>query len=105
VVPEPVIMEQQGTAVLTTAPHPAAARLLAGWLASDEGKAIRRREAESADLLPDSNDPLAQALHARNVEIVYDTSDTAAARAELEAAIQPIFAGSPLTELLQLIFR
>ena len=91
VVPEPMIIEQQGTAVMATAPHPAAAALLAGWLASPEAIATRKRVADSADLTPDSDDELAIALRSRGVEIVYDTPATTAARAELAEVIQPIF--------------
>jgi ABC-type Fe3+ transport system substrate-binding protein len=90
--PEPVIMEQQGTAVLATAPHPAAAKLLAGWLASEQGRKIRHREAQSSDLTSDSDDPLARELRARNVEIVYDTPETTGARAKLTEEVKPIFA-------------
>jgi beta-lactamase regulating signal transducer with metallopeptidase domain/ABC-type Fe3+ transport system substrate-binding protein len=91
VVPEPVIMEQQGTAVLATAPHPAAARLMSGWLATEEAKAIRTREAQSADLLPGSSDPLAVSLRARGAQIVYDTPETTGERAKLAESYQPIF--------------
>jgi beta-lactamase regulating signal transducer with metallopeptidase domain/ABC-type Fe3+ transport system substrate-binding protein len=91
VVPEPVIMEQQGTAVLATAPHPAGARLLAGWLATEEAKAIRTREAQSADLLPGSSDPLAVALRTRGVPIIDDTPATTGERAKLAESYQPIF--------------
>jgi beta-lactamase regulating signal transducer with metallopeptidase domain/ABC-type Fe3+ transport system substrate-binding protein len=94
VVPEPVIMEQQGTAVLATAPHPAAARLLAGWLASEQAKAIRQRAAQSADLLPDSSHPLALALRARNVPIVYDTAETVGERLRLAESLHPVFASN-----------
>jgi iron(III) transport system substrate-binding protein len=38
VVPEPVVIGQFGVTILKNAPHPNAARLLAGYLASDEGK-------------------------------------------------------------------
>jgi ABC-type Fe3+ transport system substrate-binding protein len=89
VVPEPIVIEQQGTGVMATAPHPAAAALLAGWLASPESIAIRKRVADSAELLPDSDDELARELRARNVEIVYDTPATTALRGELAASIQP----------------
>lgn len=92
VVPEPVIMEQQGTAVLATAPHPAAARLLAGWLASEQARALRHREAQASDLLPDSNDPLAVALRGRNVAIVYDTPEAVRARTRLAEGFQSLFA-------------
>jgi ABC-type Fe3+ transport system substrate-binding protein len=100
VVPEPVIMEQQGTAVLSTAPHPAAAKLLAGWLASEQGRNIRHREAQSSDLTSNSDDPLARELRARNVEIVYDTPETTGARAKLTKEVKPIFADNgPLLNL------
>jgi ABC-type Fe3+ transport system substrate-binding protein len=91
VVPEPVIMEQQGAAALATAPHPAAARLLAGWMATEEAKAIRSRDAQATDLLADSSDPLAVALRARQVPIVYDTPDTTGERARMAESFQPIY--------------
>jgi ABC-type Fe3+ transport system substrate-binding protein len=90
VVPEPILIEQQGTAVMASAPHPAAAALLSGWLASPEGVAIRKRVAYTADLLPDSNDELARELRSRGTEIVYDTPATTGLRGELAAAIQPL---------------
>lgn len=92
VVPQPVVMEQRGAAVLATAPHPAAARLLAGWLATEKAKAIRHREAQTTDLLPGSSDPQALALRARQVPIVYDTSQTAGERARLTQKFLPFFA-------------
>ena len=41
VIPSPVVLGQFGSTVLAKAPHPNAARLLAGWLASKEGKKAR----------------------------------------------------------------
>ena len=63
--------------------------LLAGWLASPNGLAIRKAVADSADLLPDSDDELAKELRARDVEIVYDTPATTNTRAVLAETIQP----------------
>lgn len=105
VVPEPVVMEQQGAAVMAGAPHPAAARLLAGWLASDEGRAIREREAKSADLLPGSDHPLALELQARGSEIIHDTPDNALERAELAATLQPLFTESEAAQETSSLLR
>src|SRR6187455_1452015 len=41
VVPQPVVVGQFGATIMKNAPHPNAARLLAGFLASPEGKAAR----------------------------------------------------------------
>src|SRR5690606_16462358 len=83
VVPEPVIMEQQGPAVFATAPHPAAARLIAGYLASPEGIAAREKYSYSVDLRPESSEPMAVALREQGRDIVYDSPATARDRARL----------------------
>lgn len=91
VIPEPVIVEQQGTAVLKTAPHPAAARLLAGWLATERARAIRHRESRTSDLLPGSSDPIAVALRKRKVRMIHDTPDTVGERTRLAATFYALF--------------
>lgn len=72
VVPEPVTASQFVASVLSKAPHPNAARLLAGWLASDEGKAAREKAIFTADYRPGSKSPLAQKLLATGVSINFD---------------------------------
>jgi beta-lactamase regulating signal transducer with metallopeptidase domain/ABC-type Fe3+ transport system substrate-binding protein len=95
VVPEPVIMEQQGSAVLASAPHPAAARLIAGYLASPEGIAARQRYSYSTDLRADSSDPEAVELRAQADSIVYDTLADATERLTLFEAARSIFYSRP----------
>ena len=95
VVPEPVIMEQQGPAVLASAPHPAAARLIAGFLASPEGIAARQKYSFSVDMRPESRDPLAVELRAQADEIVYDAPSTAEERSRLFEAARSIFYSRP----------
>ena len=91
VIPEPVLMEQRGPAVMASAPHPAAARLIAGWMASEEGKRTRRMLYPGSDLLPDSDDELARELRARDTVIVYDTPEDIAQRTNLTESLQPLF--------------
>jgi hypothetical protein len=45
--------------------------------------------------MPDSNDPYAVALRARNVPIIYDTPETTGKRARLAESYQPIFNTDP----------
>lgn len=72
VVPEPVTASQFVASVMAKAPRPHAARLLAGWLASDEGKAAREKAIFTADYRPGSKSPLAQKLLTTGMTIHFD---------------------------------
>jgi ABC-type Fe3+ transport system substrate-binding protein len=98
VVPEPVIMEQQGPAVFATAPHPAAAKLIAGYLASPEGIAARQKHSYSVDLRPESRDPMAVALREQADDIVYDSPATARDRARSFGAAHSILRTGPVAD-------
>jgi ABC-type Fe3+ transport system substrate-binding protein len=98
VVPEPVIMEQQGPAVFATAPHPAAAKLIAGYLASPEGIAARQKYSYSVDLRPESRDPMAVALREQADDIVYDSPATARDRARSFGAAHSILRTGPVAD-------
>ena len=63
VVPQPVVVGQFGATIMKNAPHPNAARLLAGFLASPEGKAARLQATSQADYGPTSDNEFAKALH------------------------------------------
>jgi iron(III) transport system substrate-binding protein len=79
-VPEPVIAAQFGILPMANAPHPNAARLLAGWLASREGKAARERAAGSIDYRAGSSSELARRLHASGAKIIFDSAEEVRAR-------------------------
>ena len=68
VVPEPVIVGQFGASVMAKAPNPSAARLLAGCLASDEGKAAREKATSPATIGPTATSDSAK-LHAGGVQV------------------------------------
>jgi ABC-type Fe3+ transport system substrate-binding protein len=72
VVPEPIIAAQFVAAVMAKAPHPAGATLLAGWLASSEGKAAREAAILTADYRPGSTSPIAAKLFATGAKINFD---------------------------------
>lgn len=72
VVPEPVTSSQFVAALMAKAPNPNAAKLLAGWLASDEGKAAREKAIFTADYRPNSKSEIGQKLLATGVKINFD---------------------------------
>ena len=72
--PQPVVAAQYGVISLAHAPHPNAALLLAGWLASPEGKAARERATGAIDYRPSSRNAAARALHARGVPFVFENA-------------------------------
>jgi iron(III) transport system substrate-binding protein len=93
VVPEPVVIGQFGVTILKNAPHPNAARLLAGYLASDEGKRGRSQATFHNDYGPTSQNELAMALHSGKLQAVWDTPDNMAAREALFGRAAAILTG------------
>ena len=63
---------QFGVATLVRAPHPNAAKLLAGWMTTDEAKAARERLMFSADVRPGSPSPIGAMLRASGGRIVFE---------------------------------
>nr|MDQ2736677.1 hypothetical protein [Pseudomonadota bacterium] len=84
---------QFGVVVMDKAPHKAAARLLAGWLASAEGKRAREKLAFQTDYLPTSDNPTAKRIYASGTKVVLDTPEDAVRRTELIEKIAPIVSG------------
>jgi len=80
VVPEPVTAAQFVAATMAKAPHPSAGRLLAGWLASEEGKAAREQAIFTADYRPNSKSTIGQKLLATGVKIYFDDLSQVAER-------------------------
>jgi len=93
VVPEPVVVGQFGVTVMKNAPHPNAARLLAGFLASTEGKAARLKATSQADYGPTSENELAKKLHAGKLQVAWDRPDNMAQREALFGRAAAILTG------------
>jgi iron(III) transport system substrate-binding protein len=93
VIPQPVVLGQFGSMVMAKAPHPAAAKLLAGFMASPEGKKAKEIATSQTDYGPNGTSDLAKQIHSGKVQVVFDTLDNMTQR---EAAIRefgPIIAG------------
>ena len=90
VVPAPVVSGQFGVTVMAKAPHPNAARLFAGWLASAEGRRARRDAEFTIDLSKGTDDPEAKTLLASGVQVIYDTPDLMEQRDKLISAVSPV---------------
>lgn len=93
VLPEPVVLVQFGASVMGKAPHPHAARLLAGWLSTPEARAARTAATGSIDYEPGSRDPFAMKLNAGEIKAVFDLPENMAARDEAIRKAGPIVAG------------
>src|SRR5262249_33761471 len=93
VVPEPVVVGQFGVTVLKNAPHPNAARLLAGFLATAEGKAARLQATSQADYGPTSDNAFAKLLHSGKLQVVWDRPDNMVQREALFARAAAILTG------------
>jgi iron(III) transport system substrate-binding protein len=93
VIPAPVVLGQFGGAVLAKAPHPNAARLLAGWLASKEGKKAREKGNFEVDYRPGSDHPDAKRIYASGVPVIEDTVEQMKARAALYKKAADILTG------------
>ncbi len=91
--PEPVVLVQFGASVMSKAPHPSAARLLAGWLSTPEGRAARTAATGNIDYERGSSDPFARRLNAGEIKAVFDLPTNMAARDEAIKKIGPIIAG------------
>jgi ABC-type Fe3+ transport system substrate-binding protein len=93
VIPAPVVLGQFGASVLAKAPHPSAARLLAGWLASKEGKMAREKGNFEVDYRPGSEHPDAVKIYASRVPVIEDTAELMQARAALYKKAADILTG------------
>ena len=93
IIPEPVVVVQFGASVLSKSPHPNAARLIAAWLASPEGKLAREKATFAKDYRPGSPSPSVVALHKKGLEFIYDTTDQLKERNSLIAEVNSILLG------------
>jgi iron(III) transport system substrate-binding protein len=83
VIPDPAVVAPFGVAVMAKAPHPNAAKLLAGWIASKEGREARRKAVFSHDYRPGADDPEGKKLHASGVQVVVQQPEQADRRNEM----------------------
>jgi ABC-type Fe3+ transport system substrate-binding protein len=93
VVPEPIVMGQFGVTVMKNAPHPNAGRLLAGFLATPEGKRARLGATFQADYSATSDNDLAKLIHSGKVQVAWDSPDTMVAREALFGRAAAILTG------------
>ena len=92
--PMPLMAAAQfGVTPLAKAPHPNAARLLAGWLISSEAKAARERLRFDADVRPGAKTALAARLTATGAKVVYEDVPNMKARAAHYEALSALVAG------------
>ena len=90
-VPQPVVFTQFGSMVMAKAPHPNAARLLAAWLATDEGKAARQEATGRLEYdNPDSE--LARKLRAGTIPVIVETPENTKRRDDAINKAMPIVA-------------
>jgi len=93
VVPEPVVLGQFLVAVLAKAPNPNAARLLAGWILSPEGKAAQAKAVLINDYGPAGTGETAKKIQAKQIQVVFDTPDLMETRERAIAEMGPIISG------------
>ena len=90
-VPTPVVMTQFGSMVMANAPHPNAARLLAAWLAADEGR--QARLAATGQLHYDRpGDEFARKLAAGEIPLILEKPEDAKRRDDTINQAMPIVA-------------
>jgi len=68
-------------AVMKDAPHPNAARLLAAWLATDEGLAVREKLVHGFSIRPGSTSALADDIRRAGAKVILEDLSTMAQRA------------------------
>jgi ABC-type Fe3+ transport system substrate-binding protein len=69
--------------VMKDAPHPNAARLLAAWLATDDGLAVREKLVHGFSIRPGSKSALAEEIRRANAKTILEDVSTMAQRAAL----------------------
>jgi ABC-type Fe3+ transport system substrate-binding protein len=86
-------MGQFGASVMKSAPHPNAARLLAGFLATPEGKQLRESATGQRDYGPTADNDLARKIHAGQLQAVFDRTDNMVQREALFGKAAAILTG------------
>lgn len=90
-VPQPVVFTQFGAMVMDKAPHPNAARLLAAWLATEEGRAARQEATGRLEYdRPESE--LARKLRAGQIPVIIEKPEDTKRRDDAINKAMPIVA-------------
>ena len=92
-VPEPMLLGQFGATVMAKAPNPSAARLLAGYLASPEGKAAKEAATSQTDYGPTGTSDLAKRIQSGKAQVVFDNPAQMEAREKAIREMGPIVTG------------
>jgi iron(III) transport system substrate-binding protein len=92
-IPEPAVMVQFGGGVMANAPHPNAARLLAAWLATPEGRAARQKFTGALDYEAGSENEIAKKLASGEMKAVFDLPENMEQRDAAIRKATPITAG------------
>jgi iron(III) transport system substrate-binding protein len=91
--PEPIVLGTFVSTVMANAPHPNAARLLAGFLASADGKEARSNATFAADYSAAGTGEFAQLVNSGKLQVVHDTPDNMAQREAAIRTLGPLVAG------------
>jgi hypothetical protein len=78
---------------MKNAPRPNAARLLAGFLATPEGKQLRESATGQRDYGPTATNDLARKIHGGQMQVVFDRTDNMAQREGLFSKAAAILTG------------
>ncbi|NQV54537.1 MAG: extracellular solute-binding protein [Rhodospirillales bacterium] len=81
------------SAVMANAPHPNAARLLAGWLTTEAAVILREKKAYMYDLLPSSKSEVAKEMRASGTKQILETAENLEARKVNHKKFLPIITG------------
>ncbi len=92
-VPEPMVLGQFGATVMARAPNPNAALLLAGYMASAEGKAAKEKATLQGDYGPAGASEIARRVHSGKAEVAFDTPQLMEAREKAIREMAPIVTG------------
>ncbi len=93
VVPEPFVVGQFASSLMAKAPHPNAAKLLAGYLVSPDGKKARAAATSAEDYTATGTSELAKRINSGTAQVVADTVENAERREKAIAQMGPIIAG------------
>ncbi len=93
VLPEPIVLAQFGASVMAKAPHPSAAKLLAGWLSTLDGRKARKDATGQIDYDATSDEPIAKRIAAGEVKTVLDVPKDMAQREDAIRKFGPLVAG------------
>ena len=93
VIPEPIIAPQFYAAVMDKAPNPNAALLMAGYMASPEGKAACEAHNFEGDYRKGSPHPLAQKIWNSGATVIFDRMEDLSKRDGYIAKVNAIIAG------------